>query len=121
MHAEDIYESNATEGKGDISQEEIFFQIHDDSVGAEVVQECEAREDEQGIEEECNRGSVFHKRPSDRHEEDEKVAKCGEYEEVFCDTQMEFRPFQRASKESVLQPEKRIGRAFVLDFIHKFI
>lgn len=121
MHAEDIYENDATKGKGYISQEEVFFQIHNNSIGTEVIQERETREDEQGIEEECRRGGVFHKRPPDRHEEDEKIAERREYEEVFRYAQVEPCSFQRASEEGVLESEKRIGCAFILDFIHKFI
>lgn len=44
MYAYDIYEGNTADPENNISQKEIFLEVDDYSVGADIIEESEGRE-----------------------------------------------------------------------------
>ena len=76
MEAQNSQKQHDTYGECYVSQENVFFQIHDDSIGTYIVEEHHGGEGEDRKEKEVRRGAVGDEGSTDRHKEGEKVEEC---------------------------------------------
>ncbi len=113
--------NEATESKNNISKKEVFFKVNHYSIRTDIIEKSQTRKYKYRIQKKYTLGSVINKRSTNRHKKCEKIEKCRECKKIFRYTEMKFCTFQRVSKETVLESEKRIVHTFILDFIHKFI
>lgn len=121
VNTQDDKKKGTAQDENDVSEKQISLHIDHYRIRREVIEKRHAGKCKQRIEEKGDSGSILDQKSAHSHKKREKVEKCGEYEKVFCDAEMESCPFYRISKELVMQMKKRITRIFILDFIHKFI
>lgn len=109
------------ESEQGMSNKKELLEIDRYGIRREVIKKSEDRKDKNRIEKKAHSRAPREQGSSYRNEKREEIEERREDEEIFCNGEMHFHPFQWVGKKEILQVKKGLVRVFILDFIHKFI